>query len=78
MHGKLPNWKEKIKTNFHSQDGPFDMYYDITAMLKIDSVYKQSKNCHPHIYAEECKNTNAESQQCRMLSDSDDDGYFVV
>ena len=56
---------------------PYDMYWNATAVLKIDSVYKQSKNYHPQVYVEECKYTNAENQQCSMLSD-DDDGFFEV
>ena len=47
-------------------------------MLKIDSVYKQGKNCHRQVYVEGCKYTNAENQQCSMLSDDNDDGYFEV
>ena len=49
------------------------MYCNATAVLKIDSVYKQGKNCHPQVYAEECKYTDAENQQCSMLSDDDDE-----
>ena len=37
--GKLKTWKERIKTNFHGQDGPYDMYCNATLVLKIDSVY---------------------------------------
>ena len=69
--------KECIKINFHGQDVPCDMYCNATVVLKIDSVYKQSKNYHPQVYVEECKCTNAESQQCNMLDD-DDDGFFEV
>ena len=76
VYGKLQTWKECIKTNFHGQDVPCDMYCNATAVLKIDSVYKQGKNYHPQVYAEECKDTNAEKQQCNMLSD--DDGFFEV
>ena len=54
------------------------MYYSATAMLKIDSVYQQCKNYYPQVYVEECKYTDAESQQCSMLNESDDDGYFEV
>ena len=55
------------------------MFCNATAMLKIDSVYKQGKNYHAQTYVEECKYTNAEKQQCNMLSDDDDnDGFFVV
>ena len=51
------------------------MYCNPTAVLKIDSVYKQGKNYHPKVYVEECKFTDAEKQQCSMLSD-DYDGFF--
>ena len=77
VNGKLKTWKERIKTNFHGQDVPYDMYCNATAVLKIDSVYKQGKNYHPQVYVEECKYTDAEKQQCNMLSD-DDDGFFEV
>ena len=59
VHGKLKMWKELIKINFHGQDVPYDMYCNATAVLKIDSVYKQGKNYHPQVYVEECKYTNA-------------------
>ena len=54
------------------------MYCNATAMLKIDSVYKQDKNYHPQVYVEEFKYTHAENQQCNMLSEDDDDGFFEV
>ena len=78
MHGKLKMWKKRIKTNFHGQDVPCDMYCNVTAVLKIDSVDKQSKNYNPQIYVKECKHTDVEIQQCWMLSDWDDDGCFDV
>ena len=53
------------------------MYCNQMAVLKIDSVYKQGKNYHRQVYVEECKYTNAEKQQCSMLS-VDDDGFFEV
>ena len=77
VNGKLKTWKECIKTNFHGQDVPYDMYCDATAVLKIDSVYKQGKNYHPRVYVEERKYTDVDNQQCNMLSD-DDDGFFEV
>ena len=77
VNGKLKTWKERIKTNFHGQDVPYNMYCNATAVLKIDSVYKQGKNYHPQVYVEECKYTDAENQQCNMLSD-DDDGSFEL
>ena len=77
VNGKWKTWKERIKINFHSQDAPYNMHCNATAVLKIDSVYKQGKNYHPQVYVEECKYTDAENQQCSMLSD-DDDGFFEV
>ena len=55
IHGKSKRWKECIKTNFHGQDVPHDMYCNATAVLKIDYVYKQGKNYHPQV---ECKSVN--------------------
>ena len=78
VHGKLKMWKEGIKTNFHGQDVPYDMYCNARAVLKIDSVYNQGKNYHPQVYVEECKYTDAENQQCNMLSYYDNDGFFEV
>ena len=78
VHGKLETWKERIKTNFHDQDVPYDMYCNATAVLKIDSVYKQGKNYYPQVYVEECKYIDAENQQCIMLSDDEDDRFLEV
>ena len=77
VYGKLKTWKERIKTNFHGQDVPYNMYCNATAVLKIDSVYKQGKNYHPQTHVEEWKYNDAEKKQCNMLSD-DDDGFFKV
>ena len=52
VNGKLKTWKECIKTNFHGQDVPYNMHCNATAVLKIDSVYKQGKNYHPQVYVE--------------------------
>ena len=62
VYDKLKTWKERIKTNFHGQDVPYDMYDNATTVLKVDSVYKQGKNYHPQAYAEECKYTDAEKK----------------
>ena len=53
--------KERIKTNFHGQDIPHNMYWKATAALKIDSVYKESKIYHPQVRVEEWKYTDEES-----------------
>ena len=81
VRGKLKTWKKDIKTNFHGQIVPCDVFCNATAVLKIDSVYKQSKNYHPQTYVEECKYTDVEKQRRSMLSDDDDDdddGFFEV
>ena len=44
VHSKLKMLKERIKTNFHGKDVPYDIYCNATAVLKMDSVYKQGKN----------------------------------
>ena len=77
VYAKLKTWKERIKTNFHGQDVPYDMYCNATVVLKIDSIYKHCKNYHPQTYVEECKYTDVEKQQRSMLSDADD-GFFEV
>ena len=77
MFMEIKTWKEWIKTNFHDQDVPYDMHCNATAVLKIDSVYKQGKNYHAQVYIEECKYTDAENQQCNMLI-HDDDEFFEV
>ena len=63
IDGNLKMWKERKKTNFHGQDVPYDMYYHPTAVLNIDSVYKQVKNYYPRMYFEESKYTDAENCQ---------------
>ena len=77
VHAKFKTLKEYIKTNSHGQDVPYNMYCNALALLKIDCVYKQGKNYHPQVYVEECKYTDAENQQCSMLSD-EDDRFFEV
>ena len=78
------NGKKDIKTNFHVQVPPYDVYCNATAVLKIDSVYKQGKNYHPQTYIEECIYTDVEKQKCNMFSDDDDDdddddeGFFEI
>ena len=43
------------------------MYCNETAVLKIELVYKQSKNYHSQVYVEECKCIDAQSQQSCMM-----------
>ena len=77
--GKLKTWKKDVKTNFQCRIVPYDTYCNATAVLKVDSVYKQSKNYHPQTYVEKCKYSDVEKQQRSMLSSDDDDhGFFEV
>ena len=62
VNGKLKRWEECTKTDFHGQDVPYNMHCNATAVLKIDSVYKQGKNHHSQVCIEECKYTNVENQ----------------
>ena len=78
VNGKSKKWKERIRANFHGQDVPYNIYCNATAVLKIDSVYKQGKNYHPQVHVEECKYTDTENQQCNILSDDDSDGFFKM
>ena len=78
VNGELKTWKERIKTSFRGQDVPYNMYCNATAVLKIDSVYKQDKSYHPQVHLEECRYADAQNQQGNMLSDDDDDGFFEV
>ena len=77
VNDKLKTWKERIKINFHGQDVPYSMHCNATAVLKIDSVYKQGKNYHPQVDVEECIYNDAEKQQCSVLG-YDDDEFFEV
>ena len=83
VRGKLKTWKKDIKTNFHGQIIPYDIYCNATTVLKIDSVYNQGNSYHPQAYVEECKYTDEENKQFSMFSDDDDDddddeGFFAV
>ena len=77
INGNLKTWKELIKTDFYGQDVPYNIHCNATAVLRIDSVYKQGKNYYPQVHDEECKYTDIGNQQCSMLSD-DDDGSVEV
>ena len=78
VRGKLKTWKKDIKTNFHGQVPPCEVYCYAKAVLKIDSVYKQGKNYHHQAYIEECIYTDVEKQKCSLLLSDDDDGFFEV
>ena len=63
VHGKLKMWKERIKTNFHGQDVPYDMYCNATAVLNIDSVYNNVKIIIPMYIL---KNANTPMQKATV------------
>ena len=64
--------------NFHGQEVPYDLCCTTTAVLKVDSGNKQGKNYDPQVNVEDCKYTEAESQQCNILSNSDDGVCFEM
>ena len=63
MQIQLKTQKERIKTNFHGQYVPYNIYCKAPEALKVVSVHKQGKNYHPKVYVEECKYNDTESQQ---------------
>ena len=73
VRGKLKTWRKDTKTNFHGLVPPYDVYCNATAVLKVDSVYKQGKNYHPQIYVKECIYTDVEKQRRNIFSDDNDD-----
>ena len=63
VYGKLKIWKERIKTGFYVQDVLYSMYCNVTAVLKIDSLYKQGKNYHPQVLRYMLKTVNITMQE---------------
>ena len=61
-------WKERIKTNFHGQDVPYDMYCNATAVLNIDSVYNNVKIIIPMYIL---KNANTPMQKATVVQHVD-------
>ena len=62
MHSTPKKWEKHIKMNSQGQDIPYKMYCNETGVLKVNSVYKQSKNYYPRVYVEECKYIDAKAQ----------------
>ena len=60
VRDKFKTWKKDTKINFHGKIVPYDVYWNATAVLKIDSVYNRGKNYHAQAYIEECIYTNVE------------------
>ena len=52
--------------NLHGQEVLYDLYCTTTAVLKVDSGNKPSKNDHPEVNVKDCKCTDAESQRCNI------------
>ena len=71
MQSQLKTWKERIKTNFHSQYVSYDMYCKAPAVLQVESVYKQGKN---FIFRYMLKSVNTMIQQTSNVDD--DKGFF--
>ena len=47
MQGRLTMWKERIKTNFHGQYVPYDMYCNATVMLGLTPYTSKVKTNIP-------------------------------
>ena len=73
LNGKLNVWKDKIRTDFHGKDIPYNQCCKATAVLKVKSVYKQGSNCYPQVYVEEAEIKSGENSKCRLLNDFEDD-----
>ena len=52
LNSKLNVRKEKIKTDFHGKNIPYNQCYEATALLKVKSVYKQGSN---HLHSGVCR-----------------------
>ena len=74
---KFKQWKDRIRTDFHGKDIPYNQCCEATAVLKVGSVYKQGSNLSsgvrggPQVYVEEAKIKPVENSKCRLLSDSE-------
>ena len=55
FNAKLNVYKDKIRTDFHGEEIPFNQYCKATAVLKVKSVYKQGSNYYPQVYVEEAR-----------------------
>ena len=47
LNAKLNVYKDKIRTNFHGEEIPYNQYCKATAVLKVKLVYKQGSNYYP-------------------------------
>ena len=72
----MKQWKDKIRTNFHGKDIPYNQCCKATAVLKVGLVYKQGSNYYPQVYVEEAKIKPVENS--RLLSDSEDDYEWIA
>ena len=73
VNGKLKTWKEEISTNLHGKIVPHEERCEVTAILKVSSVYQQGANCYPQVYIEESKYCAREARKHHLLSDSEDE-----
>ena len=78
LNAKVKEWKDKIRTDFHGKDIPYNQCCEATAVLKVGSVYKQGSNYYPQVYVEEAKIKPVENSKCRLLSDSEDDYEWIA
>ena len=72
IHGKVKQWKDNIRTDIHGKDIPYNQCCRATAVLKVESVYKQISNYYPQVYVEDAKIKPVENSKCRLLSNSEE------
>ena len=62
MNGILQMWNGCIKTNFHGEEVPYEIYGKGKIVLEVDFVYKHGKSYHLQVHVEECNCAVAKSQ----------------
>ena len=55
-------WNGCIKTNFHGEEVPYEIYGKGKIVLEADFVYKHGKSYHLQVHVEEYNCAVAESQ----------------
>ena len=55
LNVKLRYFNDRILTDFHNSEIPYEMVCQTYAVLCLNSVYNQGKNFYPQVYVEECR-----------------------
>ena len=79
VNAKLKMWDNNITTDFHGACIPQNTRCEATAILQINSVYKQGTNYYPQVYVQECKYKEIPQKYHQaLLSDSEDEEWGAV